>query len=167
MSRIESAQWNDTRGFTLIEIIATVVLVGVLSSVAILFTGNVLNGFTTVKNNSTAALKAQMALNRISLELKDLSSLDFPSLTAASITYDNSLGDSRTIKFAGTNMYISTPTDHILIDGVSNFSLSVTPGDMYNLGESNVAYIDIGFMVSGVSSSFSTRIFPRNRIVHP
>jgi prepilin-type N-terminal cleavage/methylation domain-containing protein len=157
---------NNKRGFTLIEIIATLVLVGVLSSIAVLFMGNVLKGFTTVKNNSSAALKAQMALNRISLELRTLSSLS--ALTNnVSITYDNSLGDNRTIKFAGSNIYISTPTDYLLIDNVSIFSLSTATGNMYNIaGETDVAYIDIGFTVSGVSS-FSTRIFPRNRIVHP
>ena len=156
---------NNKRGFTLIEIIATLVLVGVLSSIAVLFMGNVLKGFTTVKNNSSAALKAQMALNRVSLELKDLSSL-YSLTDNVSITYENSLGDNRTIKFAGSNLYISTPTDHLLIDGVSNFSLSATYDNMYNMAANDVAFIDIGFTVSGVSS-FSTRIFPRNRIVHP
>jgi len=156
---------NNKRGFTLIEIIATLVLIAVLGSVAVLFTGNVLNGYTTVKNNSSAALKAQMALNRMSLELKDLNSL-YSLTNNVSITYKNPLGDNRTIKFAGSNIYISTPEDHLLIDGVSDFSLSAAYDNIYNIAANDVAYIDIGFTVSGVSS-FSTRIFPRNRIVHP
>jgi len=157
---------KDKRGFTLIEIIATLVLVGVLSSIAFLFMGNVLNGFTAVKNNSSAALKAQMALNRISLELKDMSLLS--ALTGTSITYNNLLGNNRTITFDGLSkcIYISTPADNILIDGVSNFVLSATYDNMYNMAANDVAYIDIGFTVSGVSG-FSTRILPRNRIVHP
>jgi prepilin-type N-terminal cleavage/methylation domain-containing protein len=156
---------NNKSGFTLIEIIATIALIGVLSSIVALFMGNVLNGFTTVKNNSSAALKAQMALNRISLELKDLSSL-YSLTDNVSMTYQNALGDNRTIKFAGSNIYISTPADHLLIDGVSNFALSATHDNMYNIAANDVAYIDVGFTISGVGS-FSTRIFPRNRIVHP
>jgi prepilin-type N-terminal cleavage/methylation domain-containing protein len=160
---------KDKRGFTLIEIIATLALIGVLSTVAVLFMGNVLTGFTAVKNNSAAALKAQMALNRLSLELKDMSSLNSLPTFNVSITYNNSLGDNRKIKFDGLSkcIYISTAADYILIDGVSNFSLSVTYDNMYNIAADDVAYIDIGFTVSGVSDSFSTRIFPRNRIVHP
>jgi len=156
---------KDKSGFTLIEIIATIVLIGVLSSVAALFMGNVLNGFTLVRNNTSAALKAQMALNRISLELKDLNSL-YALTDNVSIVYENSLGDNRTIRLAGSNIYISTPGDNLLIDGVSNFTLSAAYDNMYNMAANDVAYIDIGFTVSGVSS-FSTRIFPRNRIVHP
>ncbi len=156
---------NNEKGFTLIEIIATLVLIGVLSTIAALFMGNFLTGYTTVKNNSSAALKAQMALNRISLELKEMSSL-YSLTDNASITYKNPLGDNRTIKFAGSGIYLSTPSDNLLIDGVSNFSLSAAYDNMYNLAPDDVAYIDIGFTVSGVSS-FSTRIFPRNRIEHP
>ncbi len=155
---------NKVRGFTLIEIISTLALIAVLGTIAALFMGNVLTGYTTVKNNSAAALKAQMALNRISLELKDMSSLY--SLTSnANITYKNPLGDNRTIKFAGSGIYLSTPSDNLLIDGVSNFSLSATYDNVYNIAPDDVASIDIGFIVSSVT--FTTRIFPRNRIPHP
>jgi prepilin-type N-terminal cleavage/methylation domain-containing protein len=153
------------KGFTLIEIIATIVLIGVLGSIAVLFMGNFLKGYTTVKSNSSAALKAQMALNRISLELKDLNAL-YSLTDNVSMTYKNSLGDNRTIKFAGSGIYISTTTDNLLIDSISNFSLSAAYDNVYNMAANDVAYIDIGFTVSDVSR-FSTRIFPRNRIVHP
>ncbi len=155
---------NNEKGFTLIEIIATLALIAVLGTIAALFMGNVLTAYTTVKNNSAAALKAQMALNRISLELKDMSSL-YSLTNNASITYENPLGDNRTIKFAGSGIYLSTPLDNLLIDGVSNFSLSATYDNVYNIAPDDVAFIDIGFIVSSVT--FTTRIFPRNRIPHP
>jgi len=160
-------------GFTLIEIVVTLVLVGLLSVFAGLFMTTFLNGYFTIKNNSDAAMKAQMALDRMSLELKDISpvSASVPSpvsvLTPNTlITYTNQAGAVRTIGFAGSSIYLATPTNNVLIDHVDNFQLDAVYGNVYNVAANDVAYIDIGFTISGYSS-FSTRIFPRNRIPHP
>jgi prepilin-type N-terminal cleavage/methylation domain-containing protein len=156
-------------GFTLIEIIITLVLVGILSVFAGLFMTTFLNGYFMVKNNSNTAMKAQMALDRISIELKDVSAVS--ALTDNSlITYKNTrmdpLGADRTIKFVGSNIYLSTPADNILIDNVQAFQLSPTYSNVYHVAADDVAFIDIGFTVSGYNP-FSTRIFPRTRIPHP
>ena len=154
-------------GFTLIEIIVTLVLVGILSVFAGLFMTTFLNGYFMVKNNSDTAMKAQMALDRISLELRDVSAVS--ALTDNSrITYTNPSGAGRTIKFVGSNTYLSTPTDNILIDHVQAFQLRATYGNVYNIAANDVAvaFIDIGFTVSGYNNPFSTRIFPRTRVPH-
>ena len=155
-------------GFTLIEIIVTLVLVGILSVFAGLFMTTFLNGYFMVKNNSDTAMKAQMALDRISLELRDVSAVS--ALTDNSlITYTNPSGAGRTIKFVGSNIYLSTPADQILIDNVQAFQLSATYGNVYavlNIAADDVAFIDIGFTVSGYNNPFSTRIFPRTRVPH-
>ena len=70
-------------GFTLIEIIVTLVLVGILSVFAGLFLTSFLNSYFLVKNNSDTAMKAQMAMDRISAELRDVS--------AVSVLTNNSL----------------------------------------------------------------------------
>ena len=153
-------------GFTLIEIIVTLMLVGILSVFAGLFMTTFLNGYFMVKNNSDTAMKAQMALDRISIELKDVSALS--ALTYNSlITYTNPSGAGRTIKFVGSNIYLSTPADNILIDHVQAFQLSATYRNVYNVTANDVAFIDIGFTVSGYNNPFSTRIFPRTRVPHP
>ncbi|OIP88079.1 MAG: hypothetical protein CO013_09015 [Syntrophobacterales bacterium CG_4_8_14_3_um_filter_58_8] len=152
-------------GFTLIEIIVTLVLVGILSVFTGLFMTTFLNGYFMVKNNSDTAMKAQMALNRISLELRDVSAVS--ALTDNSlITYTNPSGAGRTIKFVGSNIYLSTPTDNILIDNVQAFTLSATYRNVYNVAADDVAFIDISFTVSGYNP-FSARIFPRTRVPHP
>jgi prepilin-type N-terminal cleavage/methylation domain-containing protein len=155
-------------GFTLIEIIVTLALVGILSVFAGLFMTTFLNGYFTVRNNSDTAMKAQMALERMSIELRDVSAVSV--LTDNSlITYKNTqidpAGADRTIKFVGSNIYLSTPTDNILIDNVQTFQLSATYRNVYNVLANDVAFIDIGFTISGYSP-FSTRIFPRTRIPH-
>ena len=94
-------------GFTLIEIVVTLVLVGILSVFAGLFMTTFLNGYFMVKNNSDTAMKAQMALDRISIELRDATAVSV--LTDNSlITYKNPSGADRTIKFVvvGSNIYL-------------------------------------------------------------
>jgi prepilin-type N-terminal cleavage/methylation domain-containing protein len=159
-------------GFTLIEIVVTLVLVGILSAFVGLFMTTFMKGYFMVKNNSDTAMKAQMALDRISLELRDATA--FSVLTDNSlVTYKNTqmdpLGADRTIKFVGSNLYLSTPANNILIDNVQAFTLSATTGNVYGDTVYNndvVAFIDIVFTVSGYNP-FSTRIFPRTRITHP
>ena len=161
-------------GFTLIEIIITLVLVGILSVFAGLFMTTFLNGYFMVKNNSDTAMKAQMALDRMSLELQDISPVSSTVASPVSvltpntlITYTNSSGADRTIKFVGSNIYLSTPTDNILIDHVQDFQLSATYRNVYNILATDVAFIDIGFTITGYNNRFSTRIFPRTRVPHP
>jgi prepilin-type N-terminal cleavage/methylation domain-containing protein len=160
-------------GFTLIEVVVTLVLVGILSVFAGMFMTTFLNGYFMVKNNSDTAMKAQMALDRISLELQNISPIS-PSVPSpvsvltdnSLITYTNLSGTGRTIKFVGSNIYLSTPADNILIDNVQAFTLSATYRNVYRVAADDVAFIDIGFTVSGYNT-FSTRIFPRTRIPHP
>jgi prepilin-type N-terminal cleavage/methylation domain-containing protein len=152
-------------GFTLIELVVTLLLVGILSVFAGLFMTTYVNGYFMVRNNSATALKAQMALDRISLELKDATAISV--LTDNSlITYTNSLGANRTIRFVAPNIFLSTPANQILIDQVQGFTLTAPTGNVYNVDANDVAFIDIGFTVSGYNP-FNTRIFPRTRIPHP
>jgi prepilin-type N-terminal cleavage/methylation domain-containing protein len=151
-------------GFTLIEIILTLVLIGILSVFAGLFMTSFLSSYSLVKNNSDTAMKAQMAMDRISLELKEVSAVSAITVNSL-ITYTNPSGAGRTIKFVGSNLFLSTPTDNILIDGVQAFQLSATYRNVYNIAADDVAFIDVGFTVAGVPA-FSVRIFPRNRIPH-
>ena len=152
-------------GFTLIEIILTLVLVGILSVFAGLFMASFLSNYYLVKNNSDTAMKVQMAMDRISMELRDVNSVSAVTDNSL-ITYNNPSGAGRTIKFVGSNLYLSTPSDNILIDRVQAFQLSATYRNVYNIAADDIAFIDIGFNVANYPW-FNTRIFPRNRVQHP
>lgn len=152
-------------GFTLIEIIVALALVGVLTVFAGLFLTAFVNSYSLVRDNSDTALKAQIALDRISLELREATAVS--SLTDNSqITYTNPSGAGRAIKRVGDNLYLSTPADCLLLDRIQSFQLSATYGNLYGMAADDMAFIDIGFTVSGCPS-LATRIFPRTRIPHP
>jgi prepilin-type N-terminal cleavage/methylation domain-containing protein len=152
-------------GFTLIEIIVTLALVGVLTVFAGLFLTAFVNSYSLVKDNSDTALKAQIALDRISLELREATTVSLLTDNAL-ITYTNPWGADRTIKHVGSNLYLSTSADYLLLDRVQSFQLSATYGNVYGIAANDMAFIDIGFTVSGYPA-LSTRIFPRTRIPHP
>lgn len=152
-------------GFTLIETIAALVLISILSVFAGLFLTSFVSSYYLVKNNTDTAMKAQMALDRISMELREATAVS--ALTVDSlITYTNPSGAGRTIKRVGSNLFLSTPTDNILIDNVQAFQLSATYRNVYNIAANDVAFIDVGFTVTG-HPAFGTRIFPRSRIPQP
>ena len=65
-------------GFVLIELVTTLVLVGVIGTFAGFFLWNGINGYLASKRNSETALAAQVALDRISFELRHIASLSRP-----------------------------------------------------------------------------------------
>ena len=156
---------KNEAGFTLIEIIASLFLIGLLSVFVGLFMTTFINSYFAVKNNTETAMKAQLALNRMSLELRDISAVSM--LTANSlITYTNPLGESRTLQFVSPNIYLATTANHVLIDNVQSFTINAVYDNVYNIAANDIAYINIGFTVNGYGS-FNAKIFPRTRISHP
>ena len=63
---------KQENGFTLVELVVTIILVGLVGTFTSLFIYTGLNGYLTAKDTSDGALKAQIALDRISLELRDI-----------------------------------------------------------------------------------------------
>jgi len=62
-------------GFALIELIVTIVLVGIIGTFTSLFVYSGIRGYITTRDNSEGALQAQLAMDRVSLELRDMTSL--------------------------------------------------------------------------------------------
>jgi prepilin-type N-terminal cleavage/methylation domain-containing protein len=153
-------------GFTLIEIIASLLLIGLLSVFVGLFMTTLINSYFMVKNNAETALKAQLALTRMSLELRDVSAVSVLTDNTL-IRYNNPIGANRTIRFVRPCIYLSTSTTNsILIDNLQTFTLNAAYANVYNIVANDVAYINAGFTINGYGS-FNVKVFPRTRIPHP
>lgn len=163
---------NQENGFTLVELIVTLVLVGIIGTFTTLFMYTGLNGYLRAKDTSEGALKAQIALDRISLELKDINlisaynsnvNIDFTSGTlpfARGIRYDSG-NDEILLSVAGN--------EYLLVDEVPTFSLTANFRDLnyYSGGDLEVEFIEVSFTVGEVERPFRTRIFPRNMVDDP
>ena len=162
------------KGFTLVELIVTLVLVGIIGTFTTLFMYTGLNGYLRAKDTSEGALKAQIALDRISLELKDIKEIsDINSDT--NIDYEC---ESEALRFARIIRYDSAKdeillsvggNENVLLNDVQTFSLTATYKDLnyYSDGNLEVESIEVSFTVGEIERPFSARIFPRNMVDDP
>lgn len=127
-------------GFTLIEIIATMILVGILAVTGGMFLTETTRGFILTRENSEASQKMDLAIMRIERELREVISVhELGSKTGenfSAISFERPSGP-RTIYFennairVGNGKKIATAkaTSHILIDNITDFHFSPRTGD--------------------------------------
>ena len=156
-------------GFTLVELIVTLVLVGIIGTFTTLFMYTGLNGYLRAKDTSEGALKAQIALDRISLELRDIDKIDLVTFTNDTrIDYTSvALPGNRKILYNGGIISLDIDGNvHALLDEVSGFRLRITPQELnYSADSKNeVQAIEVSFEVGEIERTFSARIFPRNMV---
>ena len=158
------------KGFTLVELIVTLVLVGIIGTFTTLFMYTGLNGYLKAKDTSEGALKAQIALDRISLELKDINNIsEFNSDTNINYTSET-LPGSRKIFLNGDKIELDVDGNpNPLLDTVVSFDLEPTYTDLNHYADGNleVGSIEISFTVGEIDRPFSARIFPRNMVAKP
>lgn len=129
MQKIKSGE----KGFTLIEVIVTLVLVGITAALAGMWIVSVANGYIFAKMNASTTQKAQLAMARLT---KEFTNLQLHSVTGASgtgITFNRADGASTSvpviISMSGTQLQINVngAGAQTLTDTVSAFSLSYWP----------------------------------------
>ena len=155
------------RGLILVELIAVIVLMGIIGSFTGFFLYTGINGYMMTKNTTEGALNAQMALDRISLELRSIREIA-PTPSSTSVTYKSeTLTGTRTLKYDGGKIIINVdPDDYTLLEGVSSFLLSYSYQNLDHdaVPVDEVAHIDVEFNLGEIGKTFQTKIFPRNMV---
>ncbi|MBI5194617.1 MAG: prepilin-type N-terminal cleavage/methylation domain-containing protein [Nitrospirae bacterium] len=164
-------QWltSTETGFTLIEVIVSLVLAGIVGAIAVMGVVSIVKGYVFTKINSKTAHKGQTAMVRIVKELNFISSVT--TGTGTSITfqaYKNGTAGSHSISWTGTANDPLILDGDILTDRVSNFALSYR--DTYNSAPQTIwtstrKVIEFTLTIQGadnVNSSFTGRVVPRN-----
>ena len=157
---------KNQQGFTLFELIAVLILIGVIASFVAFFLLTGFKGYLKTKSATEGALNAQMALDRIALELRDISDI-IPTPSSTSVTYKSEkLTGTRTLKYVGDRIIIRVdPNDYPLLEGVTSFLLQYEDQDLDpNTLEREVAGIDVEFFLNGIGKKFETEILPRNLV---
>lgn len=142
---------------------------GILSVFMGYFVVEFMTGYFATRANSENAIKAQVALDRIAIELKDITAVTNVT-QGVSISYTTSANQNRVLRFQEPQLFLNVDgTDWELLNGVSAFTLSAQFDNMNGTagGLEEFAYIDVGFTMAGIRAPFTTRIFPRNMVTQP
>lgn len=167
---------KQEKGLILIELIMSLVLIGIIASFTGFFIYSGINGYLRAKEITAAALDAQRALDRMSLELRYIDYFTANPVLHTSLEYK-----STEITSTSTRRVLydtSNPSNHMITIGLKNneqpllehvepgtFNLRVWYKDLDQDGSADdVAYIDVGFNIENIGTGFATRIFPRNMV---
>lgn len=173
---------NKKSGFTLIEVVVTLVLVGIMASVAGIGISSAAKGYVFAKKNIILAGKAQVALARMSREVLELKDISTPystyagasSISIEKITEAVAFGQSGTEIRLAKGVLGSAPnytngdvlTDQVAAGGLqlaykkgaNNWSTS----DNINLLSQVIITLTMSDSGAGQNFTFSTSIIPRN-----
>lgn len=104
-----SRKIRSKSGFTLIEAIVALILAGIMAAVAGIGLVYVVQGYLFTRANAATLQKGQIAMSRITLELKNISLVSSPS-AATSVTFysfKNDVKSKRSIRLNGDKIEIT------------------------------------------------------------
>lgn len=164
---------SDEKGFTLIEVIVTLILVGITAVLAGMWIVSVANGYLFAQMSMNTLQNGELARARLIKELMGLSSVT--SGTGGQINYtrlDDSNGSAVpvTVSLNGTalQLNVNNAGNNTLADNVSTFSLTYcdsttsTPATTWS---NTTRIINISLTITGANNTPSTFIWsvaPRN-----
>lgn len=158
-------------GFSFVELIAVMVLVGIMAAGAGLGISNIITGFMVSRDSAAIAGKAQLAMLRLSREFRVISSVTAATSTSITFvaTHEGGINKTYTVTKAGDTITLNDgTTNDTLVDKVS--ALTYTYYDTFN-GTAETSWassrrlIQITIGMNGPDNtplSFTTRVTPRN-----
>ena len=169
MAREIAKNLSNEKAFTLIEVIVSLILVGILVAIAGMGLVQITHGYFFAKQNSETVQKAQVAMIRIAKELGaaepqsgTANPITTAGTTSVSYTRRESIGSStfipNTISISDGLVQMSGTNDGTLIDNVVTASSSFAYFDAVGNTTANLANIrriDITLSVTGASNQKS------------
>jgi prepilin-type N-terminal cleavage/methylation domain-containing protein len=167
MQKIKSGE----KGFTLIEVIVTLVLVGITAALAGMWIVSVANGYILAKTNAGTRQKAQLAMTRLVKEFTAINAITSSNDTQITYTKASATGTTSSITVSQTGSsspYTVELGGNTLIDRVSAFTLQYCNNatSCSSIGSSwspTSKIIQISLtLIDAPNTPFTWRVVPRN-----
>ncbi len=167
----------NEKGFTLIEMIASIVILVIVGALVIISTVKIVQVFAFTKMNAETAQKGHIALNRLTKEFTNIISVGTDTTTTLiNFTSPHYItgppATNRRVRLAGDELLIGDGVNEdILVDNVKNVDgFVLTYYDEYDDGGedtwgTSTREIEITLKLVGANgnvSTFTTRVVPRN-----
>jgi prepilin-type N-terminal cleavage/methylation domain-containing protein len=157
-------------GFTLIEMVVSLILVAILSTVAGIGIITGLRGYFFARDNVTITQKAQLALTRVSRELMELTDITSVQMSPLLLVYErlaNSAIVSQQLSHTGEHLRLN---GDVVVDLVNGFTLTFYKGsqtwtagvDDINLLSSIVVNLRMARPDGEEEMTFTATVCPRN-----
>ena len=154
------------KGFTLIEMIAVLILVSILAVFVGMGIASIIDGFFLTKMNAENTQKGQVTLTRLVKEFTVLTSVSSATTTSINFTsYKQGVSGTHVVSWVGNDLSLD---GDILTDNVSEFDLGYYDsfdGAKQSTWSSSRKVIEITLKLKGandVVSVFTDRVKPRN-----
>jgi prepilin-type N-terminal cleavage/methylation domain-containing protein len=167
---------SDEKGFTLIEVIVTLILVGITAALAGMWIVSVANGYLFVKMNMDTLQKSKLAVARLTKEFTGIDSVNIIGTNGGQITFnrwDESVAVlvPVTVSLSGNTLQLNVNNtgNNTLTDSVNTFSLtycdSPTSTNCPSTWSTTSRLIEITLKLTGANnilSTFTWSVTPRN-----
>jgi prepilin-type N-terminal cleavage/methylation domain-containing protein len=158
----------NQKGFTLIEIIVSLVLVGIIAAFSAMGVSSIVEGFLITKANAETTQKGQLAIARLVREFVCITSVDPAASGPTSITFTSYRQDVAGVHVVSWTADILTIDGDILTDNVAGFDLGYLDsygGAKQGTWVSSRRMIQITLSLKGANNAvsvFTDRVMPRN-----
>lgn len=150
-----------TGGFTLVEMITAIVLVGLLATIGAEMLGVGFTAYFTGRDLTEADAQGRTAMERLTRELRLIRARgDLAGLTPASISFTDSAGNAIAYALAGTDL---TRNGQVLAEGVSAFNLSYFDSALAVATPATVYYVTVDLNIThrGTNQNYRATVHPR------
>jgi prepilin-type N-terminal cleavage/methylation domain-containing protein len=169
------ARSRRSRGFSLVELIVVIVLLGILFAAGANMVGDTMQTAYIETNNQASGSQARYAMERLTREIRETAmgatGYSITNMGVANMVFTKQDGTAVTIDYSGSTLTLKyASTTSTLSDQVSSFTLEY----LDQLGATTAAKADVRFIrvtmsvvnsKTGMTDSLRTHIFLRNAIM--